>query len=270
MCLEPSKLLKRSRLRPSTPLRYAQGEREYLGFVFWPFVLNVAQRAKSKHERLFQHPATAYSLKSTASSGLTVLELVVAMGVAGLFYGVLYNFYLLHARALKVQEIKLDLQESSRLAIDFLVRELHFAGARPIQGTGCPGFERLTNAESQRITLQYDYRGNSTGSTADGCPDDPNERIVYVYEPDTQLIKRASGGGAPQPFIGDVPSSGFLMRYFDRDGTDLGSPLNADQRAAVRSIVVTVRTSKRHPDPQITEPLTSEHTSTIFLPNPAR
>jgi hypothetical protein len=60
------------------------------------------------------------------------------------------------------------------------------------------------------------------------------------------------------------------MRYFDRDGTDLGSPLNADQRAAVRSIVVTVRTSKRHPDPQITEPLTSEHTSTIFLPNPAR
>ena len=61
MCLEPSKLLKRSRLRPSTPLRYAQGEREYLGFVFWPFVLNVAQRAKSKHQRLFQHPATAYS-----------------------------------------------------------------------------------------------------------------------------------------------------------------------------------------------------------------
>jgi len=202
--------------------------------------------------------------------GLTVLELVVAMGVAGLFYGVLYNFYQLHARALKVQEIKLDLQESSRLAIDFLVRELHFAGARPVQGTGCPGFERLTNAESQRIALQYDYRGNSNGSPPDGCPDDPNERITYVYEPDTQLIKRSSGGGAPQPFIGDVPTDGFLLRYFDHTGTDLGSPLNADQRAAVRSIVVTVRTSKRHPDPQAAAPLTSEHTSTIFLPNPAR
>jgi hypothetical protein len=202
--------------------------------------------------------------------GLTVLELVVAMGVAGLFYGVLYNFYQLHARTLKVQEIKLDLQESSRLAIDFLVRELHFAGARPVQATGCPGFERLTNAERQRIALQYDYRGNSNGSPPDGCPDDPNERITYVYEPDTQLIKRSSGGGAPQPFIGDVPTDGFLLRYFDHTGTDLGSPLNAEQRAAVRSIVVTVRTSKRHPDPRAPAPLTSEHTSTIFLPNPAR
>jgi len=224
---------------------------------------------RSQRRNCFVHP-TAYNLKPIASSGLTVLELVVAMGVAGLFYGVLYNFYLLHARALKVQEVKLDLQESSRLAIDFLVRELHFSGARPVQGGTCAGFERLTNAESQRITLQYDYRGNSPGSAPDGCPDDPNERVAYLYEPDTQLIKRSSGGGAPQPFIGDVPPSGFLLRYFDRDGTDLGSSLNADQRAAVRSIVVTVRTSKRHPDPQVTEPLTSEHTSTVFLPNPAR
>ena len=218
--------------------------------------------------RVFRH--SDRKRRFVLCQGLTVLELVVAMGVAGLFYGVLYNFYQLHVRALKVQEIKLDLQESSRLAIDFLVRELHFAGARPVQGTGCPGFERLTNAESQRIALQYDYRGNSNGSLPDGCPDDPNERITYVYEPDTQLIKRSSGGGAPQPFIGDVPTDGFLLRYFDHTGTDLGSPLNADQRAAVRSIVVTVRTSKHHPDPQAAAPLTSEHTSTIFLPNPAR
>lgn len=212
--------------------------------------------------------ATNYWLLTTA--GLTVLELVVAMGVAGLFYGVLYSFYAVHARALKVQEVKLDLQESSRLAIDFLVRELHFAGARPVQGGTCAGFERLVEAQSQRITLQYDYRGNSTGSAPDGCPDDPNERVSYLYEPDTQLLKRASGGGAPQPFIGDVPPDGFLLRYFDRAGNDLGSSLNPDQRAAVRSIVVTVRTSKPHPDPHVTQPLTSDHTSTVFLPNPAR
>jgi len=226
---------------------------------------------RSKVQSLIQ----AWNLLTTdcwllTTAGLTVLELIVAMGIAGLFYGVLYNFYLLHVRALKVQEIKLDLQESSRLAIDFLVRELHFAGARPVQGGPCAGFERLTNAESQRITLQYDYRGNSSGSTPDGCPDDPNERVSYLYEPDTQLIKRASGGGAPQPFIGDVPADGFLLHYFDRNGTDLGSSLNADQRAAVQSIVVIVRTSKRHPDPRVTDLLTSEHTSTVFLPNPAR
>ena len=55
---------------------------------------------------------------SSSSPGFSVLELVVAMGVAGLFYGALYSFYHLHAQTMKVQEVKLDLQEGSRLAID--------------------------------------------------------------------------------------------------------------------------------------------------------
>jgi len=166
--------------------------------------------------------------------------------------------------------VKLDVQESSRLTIDFLVRELHFAGARPVRGGPCDGFERLTVAESERVTMQYDFRGNSSGSPADGCPDDPNELITYTYEAATRLLKRATGGGAPQPFISDVPAGGFLLRYFDRDGNDLGTVLNASQRAAVHSIVITVRASRPHPDPQVTQPIASEHSSTVFLPNPAR
>lgn len=207
---------------------------------------------------------------SSSPPGFSVLELVVAMGVAGLFYGALYSFYHLHAQTMKVQEVKLDLQEGSRLAIDFLVRELPLAGARPVRGSPCEGFERLTEASSQRLTLQYDYRGSSVGSPPDGCPDDPNERIVYTYESSTQLIKRGTGSGSPQPFIADVPPDGFLLRYFDREGNELGSVLTATQREVVNTIVVTVRTSKRHPDPQATEPLTSELSSTVFLPNPAR
>ncbi|MGE0827417.1 MAG: PilW family protein [Candidatus Binatia bacterium] len=205
-----------------------------------------------------------------AYSGLTVLELLVAMGVAMLFYGVLYSFYQLHARALKVQEIKLDVQEGSRLAIDSLVRELRLAGARPVSGTSCDGFEGILVAEPQQITLQHDYRGNSTGTPPDGCPDDPNERVTYVYEPAAQLLKRATGSGAPQPFISDVPADGFALRYFDRDGNELGTPLDSVQRAQVQRIVATVRTSRNHPDPRNTTPLTSEHTSTVFLPNPMK
>ena len=219
---------------------------------------------------MIEHISAAKSLRSSPQDGLTLLEVIVAMGVAGLFYGVLYSFYRLHAQALKVQEVKLDVQESSRLAIDFLVRELHFAGARPVRGGPCNGFERFTVAESQQVTMQYDFRGNSLGSPPDGCPDDPNERITYIYEAATRLLKRATGGGAPQPFISDVPAGGFLLRYFDRDGNDLGSSLNTSQRAAIHSIIVTVRASRPHPDPQIPQPVTSEHSSTVFLPNPVR
>jgi hypothetical protein len=192
------------------------------------------------------------------------------MGVAGIFSGVLYVFYQFHVQVLRVQEVKLGLREGSRLALDFLVREIPLAGARPVRGSSCEGFERLTEATPQHIVLQYDYRGSSVGSPPDGCPDDPNERIVYTYESNTSLLKRGTGSGSPQPFISDVPPDGFLLRYFDRDGNELSSPLTGTQREAVTSVVATIRTSKPHPNPTVTDPLTSELSSTIFLPNPAR
>jgi type II secretory pathway component PulJ len=208
--------------------------------------------------------------KRPASAGLSVVEAVVVMGIAGVLYSALYGFYGTHLRVLKAQEVRLSLQESSRLAIDFLTRELHLAGARPVRSGPCEGFERFTVAEEQRVTLQYDFRGNSTGTPPDGCPDDPGERITYVYDANEQILKRATGGGAPQPLINDVPADGFLLRYFDREGNELESPLISQDRAAVHTVMVTVQVSARHPDPRVDTPITSELSSTVFLPNPPR
>lgn len=212
----------------------------------------------------------SWGVRFCVSSGLSALELIVTLGVMGIFSGVLYSFYHFHAYALREQEVEVGLREGSRLALDFLVREIPLAGARPVRGSPCEGFERLTEATDQHIVLQYDYRASSVSSPPDGCPDDPNERIVYTYDGSTQVLKRGTGGGSPQPFINDVPPGGFLIRYFDRDGNDLGSGLTDTQRAAVTSVSVTVRTSKSHPNPTVTVPLTAELHSTIFLPNPPR
>ena len=205
-----------------------------------------------------------------ASDGFTVVEAMVAMGIAGLLYAALYGFYGVHFRVVKAEEVRLSLQESSRLAIDFLTRELHLAGARPVRESPCEGFERLTAAEEQSVTMQYDFRGESIGTPPDGCPDDPGEQVAYVYDDSEQVLKRATGGGAPQPLINDVPVSGFLLRYFGRDGNELEPPLSSQDRATVHTILVTVQVRARHPDPQVKAPLTSELSSTIFLPNPPR
>ncbi|MBI3301925.1 MAG: hypothetical protein HYZ72_07595 [Deltaproteobacteria bacterium] len=197
-----------------------------------------------------------------------MVEVLVALGLAGIFYTALYGFYQLHVSVLKAEEVRINTRESSRLALDFLVRELHLAGARPVRGGPCDGFERLTVAEEQRVTMQYDFRGNSTSAPPDGCPDDPGELITYTYDGTEQVLKRATGGGAPQPFISGVPADGFRLRYFDRDSNELAPALSGAERAAVRSIVATVRTSKAHPDPRETTLITSELSSTIFLPNP--
>jgi len=195
---------------------------------------------------------------------------MVAIGIAGLLYAALYGFYGVHLRVVRAEEVRLSLQESSRIAIDFLIRELHFAGARPIRGSSCEGFERLTVAEEQQVTIQYDFRGDSVGAPPDGCPDDPGERVTFLYDDDQQVLKRATGGGAPQPLINDVPGNGFFLRYFDRDGNELESPLGSEERIAVHTMMVSIQVSVRHPDPGIEAPLTSELSSTVFLPNPAR
>jgi hypothetical protein len=192
------------------------------------------------------------------------------MGLAGVFYLALYGFYRFHAKALRVQEVTLDVHEGSRLALDFIERELRFAGARPLADGPCAGFERLTVADRQQVVMQYDFRGSTTGTPPDGCPDDPNERIVYLYDATSHVLKRGTGGGPPQPFVNNIAPDGFLLRYFDRNGAEFIPALEATQRAAVQQIVVTVRTSKPHPDPSVSLAITSELSTTIFLPNPPR
>ncbi|MBI3247252.1 MAG: prepilin-type N-terminal cleavage/methylation domain-containing protein [Deltaproteobacteria bacterium] len=200
--------------------------------------------------------------------GFTLVETLVAMMLVGIFSLALYGFYRLHVRVLKVEETRLNLRDSSRLALDFMVRELHMAGARPVRPSACDGFERLTAAEAQRVTMQYDFRGNSASAPSDGCPDDPSERIAYEYDGDEQMLKRATGAGSLQPFISDVPPDGFTLRYFDRFGAELTSPLSSAQRAAVRGMKIDILTRVTHPDPAQTEPLEAKFSSTVAFVNP--
>src|SRR2546425_6288824 len=164
--------------------------------------------------------------------GLALIELVVALGIAGMFYTALYGFYRLHAGVLKAEEVRINVQETSRLALDFLVRELHLAGARPVRGGPCDGFERLTVAEEQTVTMQYDFRGNSASAPPDGCPDDPSELITYTYDRAGQGIKRATSGGAPQTLIYYVSVGGFLPPCFYPDGKVLPPALSKPASAA--------------------------------------
>ncbi len=82
------------------------------------------------------------------------------------------------------------------------------------------------------------------------------------------MLRRATGRGSPQPFIGDTPPDGFLLSYFDRDGTELLPPLDGDARAAVFLIDIVIRTARQHPDRGVTQPIAAELGSAVFLSNP--
>ena len=200
--------------------------------------------------------------------GWTLMELLIGVAVTGVFSLALFGFYRFSLHALSAETAKLEVRENSRLALDFVVRELRMAGARPVNGAGCDGFARLLRAEANAIAFQYDFRGRRRSDPADGCPDDPSERVAYTYDDGNRMLRRATGNGSAQPFIPDVAPDGFRLTYFDRNGTQLAPPLDAAERAAVWLIDVRVQTSRSHPDPEIAEPVTSELWSAVFLPNP--
>ncbi len=208
-------------------------------------------------------------LQPAGQAGVTVVELIVALGISGIFLSTVHGFYLLHQRVFMREIARLDVQQDCRLALDFIVRELRLSGARPVQNADCDGFERLPAAEEARVTLQYDFRGARFGSAPDGCPDDPSERITYLYDSDREMIRRASGGGSPQPFISGVPSGGFTLRYFNRDGTELVPGLDAAERADIRLVEVSVQTTRVRPG-AAGQAVLAELRSAVFLPNPAR
>ena len=230
-------------------------------------------QTRSSHftPRRYQKNGLPFVLRRSSpwrQAGWTLLETLVALGVASFFLLALYGFYRFNLQTLSVETARLSVRESSRLALDFLVRELRMAGARPVRDGACDGFERLLLAEAQAISLQYDFRGNRSGMPPDGCPDDPSERVRYTYDAQAQMLRRATGRGSAQPFIGNIPADGFLLSYFDRDGAQLLPPLDPAERAAVFLIDLVIRTARPHPDPQVDEPVTASLGSAIFLSNP--
>lgn len=232
------------------------------------------------------------------SSGFTLAELLVVTLLLSLLLGALYSFYRSQLFTLRAQEVKLNVKENADVALDLMVRELRMAGARPTAPAALPdqcdelaapttsnctqppapstqpcptgsGFERITVANQQTITIQYDFRGTTSGSAPDGCPDDSNELITYSYDATDKEIERTTGGGDPMPLISDVPSDGLEFKYYAVDGTALTSlPLSFCNRASVGRIEIKVKVSSTNPNPQISTPIELELISNVFLPNP--
>ena len=63
-------------------------------------------------------------------SGVTLVELLVALSAAGIFSLGLFGFLFVHRTHLAAGELRISLREDARLALDFIVRELRQAGAR--------------------------------------------------------------------------------------------------------------------------------------------
>jgi len=175
--------------------------------------------------------------------GFSLIELLVAMAIGLLILGAMYGVFTLHGKAFGIQEQVAEMQQTARVAMDIMTREIRMAGYDPT-GSASAG---MVSVSSNSLTFSLDTTDDAGTGSPDGDTGDSNEYVTYsLYTTDgiQKLGRKSTASATNQPVAEHVQSLAF--EYWDAAGAATTAPAN------VRRVKVTivVRTSK--PDPKYT------------------
>jgi type IV pilus assembly protein PilW len=190
------------------------------------------------------------SLKSTKAldagriryRGFTLIELLVAMGVASIVMAAIYSFYAGMTRSYTTHNAAADAQQAVRATIDFIAEDIMMAGFDMKQiafdGTDRP----IEYADSKKIRVKAD---RNTNGEIDKYSD--LEIITYSYIAGDEKLYQLQYEGEDdydeavdkEVFMENVTE--FSFAYLDADGNDLGDPVPADDRDAIRTVEISMK-----------------------------
>jgi hypothetical protein len=207
-----------------------------------------------------------------------LIEVLVALLIFGTVTAAIYAIYNNSAKAFFSQENSVQLTQDTRAAMELMCWEVRMAGFVDIDegGWNTVGFldkpsggdpdTWRTAADSIHFAMDItggesdglDNDGDGTTDEADesrfgdGDVTDAGEDINYFLQNGT-IFRRArtvSGGAGAfqvQPVIGNVTALQF--QYFNRSGTAIATPLDEDDREAIRSVEITLAAESARLDP---------------------
>jgi Tfp pilus assembly protein PilW len=209
------------------------------------------------------------------SSGVTLVEQLVALLLGSIVITSLYGFYRAELFRAISQEAKTSTLEDARGALDIIVRDLRNAGSwgtgsAPPEGGGADDLNndadtvcnRVYAASGGMIHIQMDLNGN--GNCADT---EPREIIRYELTgptatcPGASIIRRNG-----DCLVANVKTAaaGKLFTYYDAAGSDLG---DAPAPTAIKRIRIAFAIQVKNPDPQIGGNMTSTLSTSVELRN---
>jgi type IV pilus assembly protein PilW len=148
---------------------------------------------------------------STHNMGYTLIELLVALALAAIFFLATMSIVNMSIRSYGDQERVSDAQQSVRAALDLMVRDIRMAGYDPMAMSHGPtaGIGILKATETK---LQF-----SADLNADQVDSGGIENLTYFYDAETKRLRQKEGGKAyPQTFIENV--SDLKFSYLDANG----------------------------------------------------
>ena len=188
--------------------------------------------------------------------GFSLVELLVAMALAGLVLGLLVNFFANLTRSSAAQNAAANAQQAARTSVDYMVGELRAAGMDPLKSAGA-GIEEISSGggklrfTADRCDLPIGSSGKCDNPVPDGDVEDITERVTFVYDAAASTLRRcfyetaathgtSGSDGACEPLVAGVvanPDGSPLFRFLDESENPVLT--NAD-RGAIRTVIVTL------------------------------
>lgn len=137
-------------------------------------------------------------------TGFSLPELLVSLAVLALALAAVFTVLRAGVLAYRWGIARVEAQQSARIAVERMARELREAGYDPT-GADVPP---IVVAAPSLVTFQRDLNGN-------GAVDPTSERVTFLVRRGESILRRDAGAGA-QPIIEGVRRLSLL--YFDRTG----------------------------------------------------
>jgi len=189
--------------------------------------------------------------RQAASRGFTVVELLVALGMAALVFGLIVSFFANMSRSTSTQNAAAAAQQTARAGVDFMAQELRLAGLDPLNSAGA-GIEAISLAgdgtlirfTSDSCDVPIGQSGTCENPVPDGKVDGKNERVTYLYHAGSRVLRRylyegtASETWTPlleqvEPNPGNVP----LFTFLDGNGLQI---TDNNMRGDIRTVLITL------------------------------
>jgi type IV pilus assembly protein PilW len=172
--------------------------------------------------------------------GYTLAEMLVVAAVVGVIMAGLFSMLSTGTQAYTVGTNRADAQQTGRLALDRLVREVRTAGHDPL-ATG--SFSAVTAlAAGTGFVLRNDWNGNGAinttiTTTVDGVAH--GEQVTYTFA-GTTLTRQESNIDAAAVTVATGISS-MTIQYLDADDVAVATPSGANA-SLIRTVVLDLST----------------------------
>jgi type IV pilus assembly protein PilW len=177
-------------------------------------------------------------------SGFTLVEILVALVLAGLVSTAIYNVYISQNKSYAVQERVAEMQQNMRVAMYMMKREIRMAGYDP-SGSGNVGFVTALadddpdkDDNAKKATTDDNRVAFTIDDDKDGTIDDADEeRVAYRLLGD-ELQRLSAGANSWHTLAQNIDALDFV--YLGAGGPTDVLDLSVDDPASIRSIQITL------------------------------